>query len=167
MPTISEAEARILLGRQLKCEDTPAWLPGTKPGALQIQSGLTDESGSKTDLFVDLSIRRGSRTGDVRYVFSILRMNPYGLDRVYQLSVNLESKPIKDAHSHSHEHFGSLRRAGSAAWKKWGYDEILAYFCSQTNVGFVPAPTDPKQNRKGWHCHEQSCRYIWQQLPSL
>lgn len=167
MPTIPEAEARMLLGRQLKCEDAPDWLPGTTPGALQIQSGLTDERGVKTDLFVDLRMRRDVLRGDVRYMFSVFRTNLYGLDRVYQLCANLASNRIKNAHGRSHEHFGYLRRAGSAGWQKWGYDEILAYFCTQTKIVFVPAPSDPQHNRKRWNCHEQPCRYVWQRLPSL
>jgi hypothetical protein len=167
MPTIPEAEARILLGRGLKCEDAPDWRLGTKPEVLQIQSGLTDERGVKTDLFVDLSMRRDVLTGDVRYIFSVFRMNTYGLDRVYQLCVRLASNPIKNAHGRSHEHVGSLRRAASAGWQKWAYDEILAYFCTQTKIVFVPAPPDPLHNRKGWNCHEQPCRYVWYQLPGL
>lgn len=83
--------------------------------------------------------RKGQRlTGDV---------NSYGLDRVYQLCVNRASKPVKDAHRHSHEHLGSLRRAGSTAWPKWGYDEILAYFCTQRILYFCPRP--PIQNTTG------------------
>lgn len=167
MQSIPEAEARILLGRQLTCEDATDWFHGTKPGVLHIQSGLTDANGSRTNLFVDLSVRGGSLTRNARYVFSVFRMNSYGFDRVYQLCVNLTSKPVKDAHNRPHEHIGDLRREGSAAWRKWDYDEILAYFCAQTNIVFLPAPADPEHYRKGWNCREQSFRYVWQQLPNL
>lgn len=102
MPTVPEAEARRLLDRQLTCEGATVWLPRNKAQTLQIQAGVIDEAGMKTDLFVKLSFNPGSRTRNVRYTFSVFRMNSYGLDRVYQLCVRRESKPETDAHRKPH-----------------------------------------------------------------
>lgn len=167
MPTVPEAEARRLLDRQLICEDATVWLPRNHAQTLQIQAGLMDEAGLKTELFIKLSFKPGLRTSDASYTFSVFRMNSYGLDRVYQLYVSRASKRETDAHRKPHEHFGSLRSVGSAAWQKWGYDEVLARFCTQTKIVFMPAPPDPKRTMKGWNCHEQPCRYVWEQLPGL
>lgn len=120
MPTVPEAEARRLLARQLTCEGVTDWLPRNNGQTLQIQTGLIDEAGMKTDLFVKLSFKPGLRTSDARYTFSVFRMNSYGLDRVYQLCVSRASKRETDAHRKPHEHLGSLRSVGSAAWQKWG-----------------------------------------------
>lgn len=167
MPNIPEAEARALLGQQLTCEGAIHWLPGTNARTVEIQAGLIDETGTGTNLFVKLSFHRGSRPGNAHYNFSVFQRNLYGLDRIYQLCVNQTSKRGKDAHRQPHEHLGSLRSDGSDAWQDWGYDEVLARFCAQTKIVFIPAPPDPAHTRKRWDCHEQSCQYVWEQLPGV
>jgi hypothetical protein len=39
---------------------------------------------------------------------------------------------------------GQLRIEGDAGWSKWGYDEAMRYFCSQTKITFVPPLPHPE-----------------------
>ena len=163
MPTIPEAEARRLLSQRLICEEATDWRPRHDGRALQIQAGLIDEAGLNTGLVVKLSFHPGTRAGSAHYTFSVFRLNSYGQDRVYQLCVNQADKRDPDVHSKPHEHFGSLKSVGSAAWQNWKYEDVLARFCAQTKIVFIPVPPAPMRTNRKWNCHEQSSRYVWQQ----
>ncbi len=78
-----------------------------------------------------------------RYVFSVFLLNQFSAERVYQLEVNHALREPKDTHRKSHEHIGDQRLNGQASWQHWGYDEVLAHFCAQTNITFTPLPTRP------------------------
>lgn len=141
MPTIPECEARALLAQPLLCEDADHWkrIRGPVPKC-STGGGLVDQFGKASGLIVELGFRwQHGRC----YVFSVMKRNRYGLDRVYQLEVNQASTPPGSAHKRPHEHWGGSRFDGPADWMTWNFDELLSYFCSQTNVSFSPKPTHP------------------------
>lgn len=145
MNDIPEAEARTLLAKPLKCEDSPSWEPlRIQPDTFQIGVGVLDEFGIRTGLYVQLNFHRGLKTKSVTYQFSVFKRQPYGLERVYQLEVVQWSRPIKDAHKQSHEHFGDKRTPGDASWDNWQYDDVIKHFCSRTNIQFQPALMHPE-----------------------
>jgi len=167
MPTIPEAEARKLLSQRLICEGAIDWVELNDGETVEIAAGLIDEAGLKAGLLVKLRVRAGRGTGSARYTFSVFRMNSYGMDRVYQLCVSRGAKRDKTRHRKPHEHFGSLRNDGSVGWYDWGFEDVLARFCAQTNIAFAPAPSAPKRTTTGWRCREQSSQYVCRQLPGL
>jgi hypothetical protein len=142
MPNISEAEARVLLGRPLRCEGDFAWTSQKdKPPGRIISVGIVDEAGKNTDMVVELKYSHS--VAKTKYVFSVILLSRFSTERVYQLEVNQGSAAIKSAHAISHEHIGDRRVVGAAAWRHWSYDEVLARFCAQTNITFTPLPPCP------------------------
>ncbi|MFC0131614.1 hypothetical protein [Massilia eurypsychrophila] len=141
-PKISEAEARALLSRPLRCAGDFAWISQkSEPPARILSAGIVDHAGRRTNLAVKLIYTRGvSRT---RYLFSVFLLNRSSTERVYQLEVSHTLRKQKDAHAMSHEHIGDRRQNGAAVWQHWSYDEVLAYFCAQTNISFAPLPPFP------------------------
>jgi hypothetical protein len=143
MPNITEAEARLLLSSPLRCEGELAWATArNRPASLMLSIGILDGSGAATPMEVDLVYRSDTITA-TQFLFSIYIRRPYGRGRVYQLEVTHTLREIKDRHAQSHEHMGDRRFDGQAAWENWGYHEVLAYFCSRTNLTFDPSPPDP------------------------
>lgn len=139
MNDIPEDEARDLLARPLYCDECRDWEPakGLK-GVLETSCGLLNEEGTNVKLLLDLSFRRSPKTNTIRYVFSVFKRLPRGLDRVYQLDVSQWNRPVADKHNQSHEHVGNARNPGEASWQKWTFEEVMVYFCQQTNITFRP-----------------------------
>lgn len=147
MPDMSESEARALLQQRLRCVDCGSWKSQfEQPGALRIRAGLITAQGQSTNLSVDLRIHHSPRSRT--FQFTVHLANSSGSHRVYQLEVKRSQKRIKDRHKLSHEHYGSSRFEGPREWDDWEYDEVLRYFCSQTNIDFQPLPREPKVTLK-------------------
>lgn len=144
MPIISESEASALLAEPLRCMNAGDWRP--VPGRhrqCSTGAGLMDDHGRRTELFVDLRFHQNPACNERNYLFSVLKRNRYGTDRVYQLAVRQAPKPPKDVHKRPHEHWGSSRIPGHDDWVNWNFDELLRHFCSRTNITFQPQPEDP------------------------
>lgn len=94
-------------------------------------------------MIVQLNYTHRAKPPWSKYLFSVLINSDYSRERVYQLEVVQVLHEPKDRHSESHEHIGDRRSIGDARWKQWGYDEVLAYFCAQTNIAFNPLPLRP------------------------
>jgi hypothetical protein len=145
MNDIPEAEARSLLSCPLRCEGCEEWEPlRTQPGSFTTGAGVVDARGVGSRLYVQLDYRNSLKTRSVKYVFTVVKRQPYGRDRVYQLEIFQVPKQLKDIHRRSHEHFGDSRVLGDASWNDWGYDDVLAYFSKQTNIAFYPEPPHPE-----------------------
>lgn len=148
MQDIPEYEARALLIEPRRCEDAPNWAPiKQQPGSFEIGVGVVDHEGKSTGLYVQLIFQRSYKTQIVRYRFTVFKRQRYGSDRVYQLQVNHFPRPVHDAHQRSHEHIGNRRVTGDAAWANWSYDDVIAYFCRQTNISFDPELLHPEHFR--------------------
>lgn len=145
MNTISEAEARALLAKPLECIDCPDW-SGWKmmEGTVQTSMGLVDEFGIGSRLQVALRFHRSAKTKRVTHLFTVYKVEPHGLERVYQLDVRQFPKPVKDEHMRPHEHWGARRLPGTESWATWSYEQVLAYFASQTKILFKPRPAHPE-----------------------
>lgn len=144
MSDITEAEARLLLSRPLRCEGDLAWAPradGREGRRLCV--GVLDQTGLATPLVVELRYMHNAQTATTRYRFSVLIRERYTQQRMYQLEVTQAPRNPKDAHRLSHEHIGDLRLIGHARWRGWSYYEVLAYFCARTNITFDPVPSHP------------------------
>lgn len=145
MQDIPEAEARALLSDPKRCEDSNSWNPiKLQPNNLEIGIGVVDLQGKSTGLYVHLLYQNSHKTKIIKYCFSLFKRQRYGSERVYQLQVNQFPVPVHDLHRYSHEHIGSLRVPGNASWSKWGYDDVIAYFCTQTNIVFDPELLHPE-----------------------
>ena len=147
MDDIPESDARNLLRGPLVCQDVPDWKYGVTELNCTLEGGLIDSMGLATELYVSLKYRRRGKSRLVSYTFSVLRRNRKEVERVYQLTINRTGKPIKDKHRQPHEHIGASRRNGCPEWQEWSYDQVLAYFCAQTNITFVPTPVNPDASR--------------------
>lgn len=145
MNTIPEAEARALLARPQECVDCPDW-SGWKllAGSVQTSMGLVDANGMGTRMQVVLRFHRSAKTKITHHLLTVFKMEPYGLERVYQLDVKQFPRPVKDAHQKPHEHWGALRTLGAASWATWSYEQVLAHFSQQTNIIFLPQPKHPE-----------------------
>lgn len=95
-------------------------------------------------MYAQLIYTNSPKTRVKKYKFTLFRRQPFALERVYELQVNIFNKPMHDAHQKSHEHIGRLRVTGGANWTAWRYDDVVAYFCSQTNITFNPHLPDPE-----------------------
>lgn len=145
MIDIPEAEARALLSSPLRCEGCEGWEPiRTQPSSCTVGAGVVNAIGVGSQLYVQLDYRNSLKTRTVKYVFTVMKRQPYGSDRVYQLEIFQVPKPLKDLHKRSHEHFGDSRSQGAASWNDWEYDDVLAYFSMQTNIAFYPKPPHPE-----------------------
>lgn len=147
MSKVTLSEAKDLLSQPLTCEDSPDWSPtkGVK-GLLSTSCGLLDSNGKSTKLIAELQYRRSAKTNVIRYVFSVYqRQLPKGLERVYQLDVPQWPRPVKDLHQLPHEHVGDERNLGADYWSKWQYEDVLEYFCTQTNITFMPDMPHPEE----------------------
>jgi hypothetical protein len=145
MRNIPEEEARGLVSRPLICADATDWgAVKIQPGTRIIGAGVIDEDGVGAQMYLELIYRHSHKTKITTYMFTLFKRYSYGKERVYQLEVTQTPRRIKDAHEISHEHMGSARSIGDAAWASWGYDEVLAHFCTQTNITFQPAPAHPE-----------------------
>lgn len=145
MRDIPEVEARALLRAPLRCEDCGSWQPlKMSPDTMVLGAGILDVDGVGARMQLELSYRCGHKTKIKMYVFTVFKRNPYGSERVYQLAVTQSSKPIKDAHRKSHEHYGDARIIGQASWEHWDFDAVLAHFCMRTGIVFDPQPPHPE-----------------------
>lgn len=145
MQDIPESEARALLVELRRCEDAPDWLAiKLQPGSFEVGVGVVDYEGKSANLYVQLLFQRSHKTKIIRYCFSLYKRQRYGLERVYQLQVNHFPRPVHDAHQRSHEHIGKRRVTGDAYWANWRYDDVIAYFCKQTNIAFDPELLHPE-----------------------
>lgn len=149
MNTIKEEEALGLLAMPLTCEDYPDWVQSKEHKDLRaIACGLLDSNGKSVKLIAELRFRRSSKTKVVQYVFSVFRrVLSRGLERVYQLDITQWPKPVRDLHQLPHEHLGDTRAIGDDSWSTWTYDQVLAHFCSRTNIEFRPPAPDPEELR--------------------
>jgi hypothetical protein len=144
MPKISEAEARLLLSRPLRCEGDLAWAPfADGREGLLFSAGLLDENGAATPMHIELRYMHNAQARKTRYQFSVFIRYSYGQQRVYQLEVAQASRNPKDVHGKSHEHVGDLRLIGHARWQHWSYHEVLTHFCARTHITFDPIPPRP------------------------
>jgi hypothetical protein len=144
MSKISEAEARLLLSRPLRCEGDVTWAPQPDGREGRILSvGVLDDTGAATPMVVELTYIHSAKTAKTKYLFSVFIRYPYGSQRIYQLEVTQTSRDTKDIHGKSHEHIGDLRAMGHARWQQWSYHEVLTHFCAQTNITFDPFPPSP------------------------
>lgn len=145
MQDIPEAEARALFSKPLRCEDSPGWVPiKAQPDTFEIGVGVVDLLGMSTGMYVQLHYRHSQKTKIIKYQFTVFSRKPYGSERVYQLQVNHFHRQVHDAHQRSHEHIGKLRVTGDASWANWRYDDVIAYFCKQTNIVFDPDLSHPE-----------------------
>lgn len=145
MNDVTEAEAKALLGNPLSCVEAPDWQPWKlQPGTCIIEVGVLDNRGINARLLVQLIFRESPRTHRTSYKFSVFKRQPYGLERVYQLSVEQWATGIPDAHKRSHEHFGDQRTIGPKAWESWTFDKVLDHFCKTTNINFDPMIPHPE-----------------------
>ncbi|MDB5911201.1 MAG: hypothetical protein JWP34_5318 [Massilia sp.] len=145
MRIIPEDDARALVRNPLTCEDVGDWATlKVQPGTVVIGVGVLDENGVSVRMYVELVYRPSYKTKITRYLFTLFQRFPYGNERIYQLEVTQTPKLVRDMHKLSHEHMGSLRTTGDASWATWGYDEVLAHFCAQTNITFAPSPVHPE-----------------------
>lgn len=144
MRKMSELEARSLLAYPTYTVGKLGWIRSPHhPETFLLATGLVDEDGAQVHLQIEL---RFSFIGPAlrRYVFTVFKTEKYGPEIVYQLDVTQSPRPIKDVHKRSHEHIGRTRIGGSAEWMKWRYDQVLAFFCEQTNIVFDVVPLPPK-----------------------
>lgn len=145
MQDIPEAEARALLSGDLRCEDAPDWMPlKMQPNTFEMGVGVINSDGRSAGMYVQLHYQSSAKTKIIKYQFTVFRRLSYGLERVYQLQVNHFPVPMRDAHQWSHEHMGKLRVTGDASWANWRYDDVIAYFCKQTNIAFLPTLPHPE-----------------------
>ena len=145
MNIIPEMEARALLSTAMRCDMQGDWaLEKVSPGTYVIESGLVDQEGVGTRMMVKLYFRRGHKTGIVNYVFSVFKRTPHSLDRIYQLDVRQNNRPIKNLHDRSHVHIGALRVPGLDEWSRWEFEDVLDYFCTSTNITMSPGPVHPE-----------------------
>lgn len=146
MQRISEEEARSLISRPLFCEEIGAWSPlKVQPGTVSCGVGVIGASGESVRMYVELIYRVTQKTKITTYLFTLFNRKAHGKERVYQLEVTQTPKPLKDLHRLSHEHMGSLRTLGGVDWNGWEYDDILAHFCTVTNITFKPKPSHPEE----------------------
>ena len=145
MRRITEEEARSILSQPKFCLDCSSWNPVQElRGAFKAVNGLVDHDKLRSGFYVELVFYRSPKTNICTYKFSVFQMSPSGSARVYQLDVRRFSKKIKDEHQRSHEHFGVSRQNGSTDWDRWDYDDVMAYFCRQTNIEFGPKLPHPE-----------------------
>lgn len=146
MHQIPESEARELLRGRYLCEDAPPWAPMRMlPGTLEIGIGVLDYTGKSVKMYVRLNYQHSPKTRIIKYKFTVFRRETYGLERIYELQVNQFPKPVHDAHQQSHEHYGTSRIEGKPDWKDWKYEDVISYFCRQTNIEFKPEIPHPEQ----------------------
>jgi len=144
MIDIPEAEALALLKDPLICIEPPDWVPNKmQPGTFQIEVGVLDQLSRAAGLLVVFHYRNSQKTKKISYKFSVFKRQPYGNDRVYQLSIEQWPIAIKDPHKRSHEHLGDQRTIGLQAWAEWNFDRVMAYFCKKTNITFKPPVAHP------------------------
>jgi hypothetical protein len=113
MLDIAESEAKALLSEELRCINCEPWIPHKVSKFLSTASaGTVDSQGINPGIIVTLDYYLHPLTQFKHYKFSVFKQRPYGLDRVYQLEVRQNNKPLRDAHSKPHEHFGDKRTDG-------------------------------------------------------
>lgn len=145
MRVLSPEESRSLLALPLICENYSDWVPWKlQPTSVVLTAGAVRQDGSSARLIVELIYTKTNRAKATIYRFTVFLRHPWGNEPVYQLHINQSHHAAAHAHSRPHEHVGSDRRQGDASWANWGYDEVLAYFCAQTNIEFRPPPPHPE-----------------------
>lgn len=95
-------------------------------------------------MYVLLTYRHVQKTRTITYKFTLFKRLPYATERVYQLEVTQTARRMLDTHKLSHEHIGDFRRLGHASWASWEYHDVLAHFCTATNLTFNPVPMHPE-----------------------
>lgn len=142
MNSVSEAEARVLLAQNLRCEDYGEWRPTPGiPNAYHLVCGLLTESGENARLIVDVMAKVSEKTGIHHHTFTVFRPRPFSA-RVYQLEIRTCAKALRDKHQRPHEHIGDVRREVDSEGE-WGFRNALKYFTDRTGIKFEPELKDP------------------------
>ncbi|WP_272970670.1 hypothetical protein [Comamonas terrigena] len=151
MDSVTEQEARDLLAAKHICEDADPedWEVLERPfGAYTFEQGLVTESGSNSGLVVQLNFYRSPETNLITVKMSVFRqVRKQPKVRIYQLHITTKSYDPDNWHEEAHEHFGS-GRAPVPQWRSWrSFEDVLRFFCKQTNIEFRPELDDPEQLR--------------------
>lgn len=151
MDSVTEEEARELLSKVHLCEDAEPedWQVLEKPfGAYSFEQGLVTQSGSNSGLVVELIFYRSPETNLITVKMSVFRQaRKQPKIRVYQLHITTKSYNPDNWHDEAHEHFGN-GRSSVPEWKTWrSFNDVLDFFCKQTNIEFKPPLDDPEQLR--------------------
>lgn len=146
MHDMPEEEARALLSRPHTCVECNDWVPQKmQPGTVMASSGLVDQQGIGTGMYVQLVFSRSPKTKMVRFKCTVFQTRHGAQARVYQLDVQQSPKLPKDRHSLPHEHFGAARSPiDSNGCHNWNFEDVLSYFCGATGIRFEPALSHPE-----------------------
>lgn len=152
METVDKSEVQALLSTPHTVEDIGDLLPSKqRPWHQEVECGLlrADEGNLKTrsGLFVRIEYTLSGTTKLRTIQCSVFRSQLGGSQRLYQLTVTSSPKKIKDAHSLSHEHYGSHRSDPQPEWGYWTFEQVLSYFCERTNITFLPPLNNPEELR--------------------
>lgn len=115
-----------------------------QPTSVVASAGVMRADGSSARLIVELIYTKTHRAKETKYRFTVFRREAWGNDPAYQLHIAQSAQAKKHLHSQPHEHVGTERVIGDAAWSEWGYDEVLNLFCRRTNITFQPLPPHPE-----------------------
>jgi hypothetical protein len=118
-----------------------------QPGTYRLETGVVEADGTFRGLTVQLVMRRGGKTGQGYFRFDLFRTTLTGPEPIYSVHIKQAPRALRVAHNLPHEHFGDRRVTGEAEWLGWGYAQVLARFCEQTGIDFVPPPPDPEEFR--------------------
>lgn len=147
MRDIPRSEAESYFQSQLTCVDIE-WdnISSISPFMMEATSGVVDQNGVRKGFIVRLSYYHHPKTKQIRFIFTLLKQNSWGTDRVYQLDILQSAKKLKDAHKASHEHIGDIKQNGNKEWNEWGFDEAINHFTKMTKVNFKPKIGSPEKN---------------------
>ena len=146
MNDVPYEEACRLLAEPQRCEDAPEWAPEKQqPGTWKVTVGVLDKDGIHSSLLVELVYRSNRKTGLTWYKFTVFLRHSWGVERVYQLDARQSTRPIADAHSRPHEHFGAKNRIeGDKSWNVWEIRDALQHFSRRTKIEFFPPVQHPE-----------------------
>lgn len=150
--SIPEAQARLLLAQPKLCEDAEPedWnLLDSPVGTFSLELGLVARANSKKiNQVLQLHFRRSPITKLITLKMSIfLQERRQPKVRVYQLHITTKSYNPDNWHEEAHVHIGDSRHP-VPEWRQWKrFDDVIQYFCSQTNIEFKPPLEDPEELR--------------------
>ena len=148
MKDMPENQARALLASPSFAQDVGDWCCNkNRPWHNYIECGLVTKDGTRAGLIMRLEYAYSTATNSKTMQFGVLKSAPYGLQRVYQLTIKQTRKPIKDAHALPHEHWGDTRIPANKDCLSFTFAQAMAHFCQQTNITITPPVEDPTQYR--------------------
>jgi hypothetical protein len=139
---VNQADGKALAALPKWASASEVWTQDV-PNCLSNVFGVLDAEGKAIKgLHVELGVFISPKHGNIKYVFTLWRVELGKPERAYQLHINHRRGLRPTDHAYSHEHYGQeVRINAEPSWATADFAQSIKLFCERCNLslsGEVP-----------------------------